>query len=399
MTTMTTMTTDQQRHRAWTLVLRREILVRLTDKAFVFGTLLTVAIIGAFMGFSAWQAQKTNDYTLIATPDSRELAEQVAATATSIDDKVMVQVTTADDAAAAERLLKSKDSSAWLHPGDDGWILTTEDSAEDSLQAVVEVVVRTQVLAERAAELGTTVADLERGSSLTTTFLRGDAQRAEVADAVGFVFAFLFYIAALVFGIQLANSVVEEKQSRIVEIIAASIPVRHLLAGKILGNTVLALLQIVVYAAVGLVGMSFTPYASYVPDISGPVLWFLAFFVAGFVALASLWAVAGSLASRTEDLQSTSTPMTMLVMGVFFAALLLEGRAATIGSFIPPLSAVLMPKRILAGEVPVWEPMVALALIAVFATVTVILGERLYRRSLLQTQGRVTLRQAWSAAE
>ncbi len=210
---------------------------------------------------------------------------------------------------------------------------------------------------------------------------------------------FLFYFAALIFGMQLASSVIEEKQSRIVEIIAAAIPLRHLLAGKILGNTVLALLQVLVYVGVGLAGMAFTPYKNFVPTISGPVAWFVAFFVAGFIALSCLWAIAGALASRSEDLQATSTPLTMVIMVVFFAGLFLDGRSQVIGSFVPPLSAVVMPKRILAGGVAWWEPLLALGLLAAFAAVTVWIGERLYRRALLQTGGRVSLRQAWSAAE
>jgi ABC-2 type transport system permease protein len=198
---------------------------------------------------------------------------------------------------------------------------------------------------------------------------------------------------------QLASSVIEEKQSRIVEIIAAAIPLRHLLAGKVLGTTALALLQLLVYLVVGLVGLSFTSYRSYVPELSGPAVWFLAFFLAGFVALACLWAVAGSLASRTEDLQATSTPLTMLMLVMFFGGVSLDGRGQVIASFVPPVSAVVMPKRILAGGVGWWEPLLALGLLAGFALATVWIGERLYRRALLQTGGRVSLRQAWSAEE
>ena len=205
------------------------------------------------------------------------------------------------------------------------------------------------MLADNAAGVGTTVEALEAGSTVSTAFLRGDAEKAGVAEAVGFVFVFLFYFAALIFGMQLASSVIEEKQSRIVEIIAAAIPLRHLLAGKVLGNTALAVIQLLVYLAVGLVGLSFTSYKSYVPALSGPTAWFIGFFLAGFVALACLWAVAGSLASRTEDLQATSTPLTMLMLVMFFGGLSLDGRGQVIASFIPPVSAVVMPKRILAG--------------------------------------------------
>ena len=144
---------------------------------------------------------------------------------------------------------------------------------------------------------------------------------------MGFAFAFLFYVAALMFGITLASSVVEEKQTRIVEIIAGAIPLRQLLLGKIAGNAVLAVGQMAVYVGVGLVGLAFTDYSGLIAGVSGAVAWFLAFFLAGFVALSCLWAVAGALASRTEDLQSTQTPVTMLVVLMFFGGLFLDGTA------------------------------------------------------------------------
>ena len=337
--------------------------------------------------------------TLAATPDAAAMATAVADAAPGVDENVEVTVVEVDDRAAAEAALREDEVDAWLHPTDDGWQLTSESSEQGSLTDVVEVVVQQQVLADNAAEVGTTVESLQAGSTVTTAFLRGDAEKAGVAEAVGFVFVFLFYFAALVFGMQLASSVIEEKQSRIVEIIAAAIPVRHLLAGKVLGNTALAVIQLMVYLVVGLVGLSFTSYKSYVPALSGPTAWFIGFFLAGFIALACLWAVAGSLASRTEDLQATSTPLTMLMLVMFFGGLSLDGRAQVIASFVPPVSAVVMPKRILAGGVEWWEPLLALGLLAAFAAVTVWVGERLYRRALLQTGGRVSLRQAWSAAE
>jgi ABC-2 type transport system permease protein len=384
---------------AWMLVTRREVVSRITDKSFLIGTVLMVVMIVGFIGFTAWQDEKTDTVTLAATPDSVAMAKAVAEGAPKVDDKVDVTVVELDDEAAAEAALKKEDVDAWLHPVDGGWQLTSESSEQDTLTDVTSTVVRQQVLADNAASVGSTVEALEAGSTVTTNFLRGDAEKASVAEAVGFVFVFLFYFAALVFGMQLASSVIEEKQSRIVEIIAAAIPLRHLLAGKVLGNTALALIQLLIYVAVGLVGLTFTSYKSYVPALSGPTAWFIAFFLAGFAALACLWAVAGSLASRTEDLQTTSTPLTMLMLVMFFGGISLDGRGQVIASFIPPVSAVVMPKRILTGGVAWWEPLVALGLLAVFAALTVMVGERLYRRALLQTGGRVSLRQAWSTAE
>jgi ABC-2 type transport system permease protein len=385
--------------RAWLLVTRREVLSRLTDKAFLIGTVVTVALIAGYLGFIAWSDQRTDDFTVVATPETYAMAQAVADGAPDVDENVRVTAEEVADPDAARAALADEEADAWLARGDDGFVLTYESSSDGDLDLVVATVVREVVLADNAAAVGASVEELQAGAQVETELLRGDAERAGLASAVGFAFAFLFYLASIMFGMQLANSVVEEKQNRIVEIIAAAIPVRHLLAGKVLGNTVLALLQVLVYVAVGLVGMSFTQYSSMVPSLSGPSLWFIAFFAAGFIALSCLWAVAGALASRTEDLQNTASPLTMLLVVVFIGALSVDGKAEVIASFVPPISAILMPKRILAGGVEWWEPALALGLLGVAAAVLVVLGERLYRRALLQTGGRVTLRQAWSAPE
>ncbi len=157
--------------------------------------------------------------------------------------------------------------------------------------------------------------ELQRGSSVDTLLLEGDAERQDFAQGMGFLLAFLFYFAALGFGYTLSGSIVEEKANRIVEIITTKIPVRQLLIGKIAGNTLLAIGQTALIVAVGLVGISFTEYSSFLSGISEGVGWFAVFFLVGFTFIACWWAVAGALASRAEDLQTTATPLNFLMMG------------------------------------------------------------------------------------
>ncbi len=386
-------------HAPWALVARREVVVKLTDRAFVLGTVVTLLLIAGFMGWQAWASGQTTTYTVAATAADRPMVERVAAEAGGLDDTVAVEVGDVPDDAAARAAVTDGEADAWLHRADDGWVLTTDREEQGSLTDVVRQVVRQAALEQQASGLGTTVERLEAGGAVTTTLLTGDAERAGLAAGIAFAFAFLFYIATLTFGITLANSVVEEKQSRIVEIIATSIPVRQLLVGKIVGNSMLAVAQMVLFAGVGLLGLSLTPYSALVPAVSGPVVWFLVFFVAGFVALAALWAVAGALASRTEEIQSTSTPLTMLVLAVFFGSLFLDGTAKVVVSYLPPFSAVLMPTRLLEGTAQWWEAVLALGLLLAAAGGVVTVAERLYRRSLLQTSGKLSVRQAWSAPE
>ncbi len=409
MTTVRTRTEPQQqsedsrpegsvRH-AWTLVARREVATRLTDRAFLVGTLLTVAMIVALLAVQAVLAERVKDYKVAATPTGVTMADAVAGRAGDIDDKVRVQVVEVADDAAARTSLLDDEADAWLAPGDGGWVLTGKTDVPRDLESVTETVVRDATLTENAAAAGTSVATLTAGSQLTSDVLEGDAEQRDFAQGVAFALAFLFYVSSLVFGYTLAGSVVEEKQSRIVEIISTKIPVRHLLAGKVLGNTALAVAQMGLYAAIGLVGLSFTSLGALLPTVSGALGWFLVFFLVGFLLIACLWAVTGALASRTEDVQSTSTPLTMLLVAIFFGSAFLSGTPQTILSYVPPASAVLMPQRILEGSAQWWEPVVALAILLAAAGAVVLLAERLYRRSLLQTSGRLSVRQAWSAPE
>lgn len=384
----------------WTTVARREIVTKLTDRTFLLSTFGLVAILAGVIGVQAWLGSRTTEYAVVTSSvAAQRMAEQVESVAESSGDNLRVTLESVDDDPAAEAAVDSGAADAWLHEDADGWVLTGQEDVAPELRSAATTAIRDATLDANAAAAGTTVDALTRGSELRTTVLDGDADRAGVAKAVGFALAMLFYLASFTFGLALANSVVEEKASRIVEIITTKIAVRQLLAGKVAGNLVLAFAQMALFVGVGLVGLTFTDYDRFLPAISGAVGWFVVFFVVGFGLLACLWAVAGALATRTEDVQTTSTPLTMLTLGVFFAALLTTGTAKVVLSFVPPFSAILMPMRVLEGTAPWWHALVALAILVGAAALVVRAAARLYQRSLLQTQGRLTVRQAWSTPE
>ncbi|MEO6019303.1 MAG: ABC transporter permease [Knoellia sp.] len=385
---------------AWMTVTRREIITKLTDRAFLFGTLGLIVILAGVLGVQGFLASKATEYAVVTSSSAaHQMAEQVKVVTEAEGDKTTVTVTTAPDDLAASKAVRQGDADVWLHEGDGGWVLTGKDDVSSDLATSATNAIRDATLKVNADQAGTSVEQLQRGSAVSTALLEGDAERAGVAKAVGFALAMLFYVASLTFGIALANSVVEEKASRIVEIITTKISVRELLAGKVMGNLALAFAQMAVFVGVGLIGLTFTDYDKYVPAISGAVGWFVVFFVVGFALLACLWAVAGALATRTEDVQATSMPLTMLTMAVFFAALFVSGTVKTVMSFVPPFSAILMPMRVLEGSAPWWQALVALAILVLAAGLVVRAAARIYQRSLLQTQGRLSIRQAWSTPE
>ena len=384
----------------WMTVARREIVTKLTDRTFLLSTFGLVLILATVLGVQAWMAGRTSEYAVVTSSSAaHRMAEQVETVAEKSDDKLLVTLEQAADEGAARAAVKDESADVWLHEGEGGWVLTGRDDVPDDLLVSARTAIRDATLDANATAAGTSVDALTSGSEVSTTFLDKDADLAGVAKAVGFALALLFYLASFTFGLALANSVVEEKASRIVEIITTKIAVRQLLAGKVAGNLALAFAQMALFVAVGLVGLTFTDYDRFLPAVSGAVGWFVVFFVVGFGLLACLWAVAGALASRTEDVQTTSTPLTMLTMGVFFAALLTSGTTQVVLSYVPPFSAILMPMRVLDGSASWWQALVALAILVVTAALVVRVAARLYQRSLLQTQGRLSLRQAWSTPE
>lgn len=383
----------------WLLVARREVVTKLTDKAFLVGTAITLLLITGFLGWTVVSENDTETYEVVATAESLAAATLLEESAAEVDESVRVDVRQVGTEAEGEAALRSGDADVLLRPSGDGWVLVGDEGVPGDLEQVATTVLRDAALAANAADAGTTLGELQAGSEVSTDLLQGDAERQGFAEAMGVALAFLFYFAALGFGYTLAGSITEEKSSRVVEIITTKIPVRQLLIGKIAGNTLLAIGQTALLVTVGLVGISFTDYSGFLPALTGGIGWFVAFFVVGFCFLACWWAVAGALASRAEDLQTTATPLSFLMMGVFFGSFFFEGSALTVASYVPPFSCVLMPIRLLQGDAGWWEPVVAIVILAAAMAATVVFAERLYRRALLQTQGRVSLKQAWTAAD
>ena len=388
---------------AWMLVATREVVVRALNKGFLIGLVVNVVMIGGLIGFTSYMDGRTEsfDVAVVAGDESAATAlESATGTAASDDQDIELNVVRVDTAAAAEAALEDERADAWLSSGDGeagGWTLSGWREPDNDLAALVESTVRDQVMAGRADAAGTTVDALTAGSDVETERLDGNPVDPQIVFVAGFVLAFLFFMGAVGSGSMIAGSVIEEKQSRLVEIIATAVPLRQLLAGKIIGSSVIALAQNLLLAGVGLIGASFTDLSAILPAMSATMIWFVVFFTVGFVAVAALYAVAGSLASRTEDLQYTTSPLMMLILGVYVVTFSADGMLERVLSYIPPASIVSMPVRVLNGDALWWEPLVSLLILLLATLGAVLLSERAYRGALMQTGGRVSWKAAMTA--
>ncbi|MCG8926426.1 ABC transporter permease [Lentzea sp. CC55] len=214
----------------------------------------------------------------------------------------------------------------------------------------------------------------------------------------------VFGLVFLMFGMggaAIAQSTVTEKQTRIVEILVSTVPVRALLAGKILGHTILTLGQVVVLALTAPIALRVADLGTLLGVVAPALGWFIPFLMFGFVLISSMWAVAGALVSRQEDLGSTMGLVMLAVMGPYFGVQFFYENPAVLKvmSFVPFTAGVAMPVRLFAEQAQAWEALLSLGILAVTVVVILLVASRLYTGSLLQTGGRVKLAKAWAPAE
>ncbi|MGW9405280.1 ABC transporter permease [Arthrobacter sp. NPDC055585] len=381
---------------AWAIVTLREVMVKARDRSYLISTLVTLVLIVGVVVFNAYMSSKAEEYT-VAVSDSAATAVVDAANEAGQADggNTSFEAVEAASAEAAEELVSSEGADASLIRGADGqWTLTGNEELSTGLQQGIAEALRAYALEINAGQAGTTAEALLEGSEFETALLNGNAENQFLAQFAGFVFGFLFYMAAIIFGMAIATSVLEEKQNRVVEILATAIPIRQLLYGKVAGNTVLAMIQLALYAGAALLALTFTGTADSVSTIIPASGWFLVFFLVGFLILASLWAMLGSMASRSEDLNNSSGPVLTVIIAALFAGLFAKGQLLVVASYVPVISTVAMPVRMLGGEVPLWETFLSLAIALAAAYALLRFGEKIYRRAVMQGGGALTLRKA-----
>jgi ABC-2 type transport system permease protein len=215
----------------------------------------------------------------------------------------------------------------------------------------------------------------------------------------------ILYITLLVYGVMTMRSVLEEKTTRIVEILASSVKPAHLLTGKILGVGALGLTQYLIWGCTaGLVsaygaamGAVFSPNAQ-APRFHLPVSFMVypvIFFLAGYFLYASLYAAIGSMVSSEEDLQQVQLPVTMVLVACFILYPVIQrapnSPLAVTLSLIPFFSPILMVFRITMQTPPFWQIALSIA-ICIATTVGVIqISARIYRVGILMYGKRPSL--------
>lgn len=222
--------------------------------------------------------------------------------------------------------------------------------------------------------------------------------RADIAVLIATAASFLLYGLLALFGQWVAQGIVEEKQSRVVEVLLGAVRPGHLLAGRLIGLGALGLFQLAVLSGTGAVALVRSSAIDVPPRgwiaLIIAVLWYLP----GFALYALLFAVSGSVVRRVEDLQSAViVPMTILILGIVGAQSVLLEPASTVArlsAVIPFTAPIVQPILIAAGVSTPVEAILAAAFVVGTVAVLFPVAARIYRGGALP-DGSSGLRAAW----
>jgi ABC-2 type transport system permease protein len=269
-----------------------------------------------------------------------------------------------------------------------------------------------ELLRQRVADAGLDVDEAERltrvrvNTAVERVLRDGRSSGAQVNLVFGGGVAILLYVVIVLYGQIVLRSVTEEKQSRVSELVLASVPPRILLSGKVLGIGGVALLQVGFWTAsvVGILAnrgrimsaLGLSASSMVLPAVSPlDAVLLLSYLVLGYALYAALFAAVGSIVSSEQEAQQAQTPVLMLLVGS--VALLQpvladpDSGLARALSTVPFSSPITMPLRLGLSAVPVREIVQSLVLLALSAGVAMIAAGRLYRTALLMYGKRPTL--------
>ena len=425
-------------------IARREATVRVRTRSFIVGTLLLVlgtvaiAMVPVVVQYVEGHVnQKVLVYVSapglkadpVPTLQTLLNARPAAGDGSSAGVTDPFTVTAVSDLAAARASVVDGQANSVLAveraPGGDlAFTLYTNDSAGGSSSQLIQQAATAIAVADRLDRLGVAPADqatlfsppayaIAWPDPARTEPTQGSAELGS-SYLLGFGMTILIFMMIILYGNWVAMSVVEEKSSRVMEVILNAATPFQLLAGKVLGVGTAALVQYLFILAAGAVSLLLQGrVADLVLGQDGGVtlpegltvpllILFCIYGVLGFLLYAVLYAAAGSLVSRQEDISSAVMPMTLVTMAGYFVAVysstgLLDIRSGWIEvlSLIPFFSPFIMLGRVMAGGPSIWEVLASIAILVLSIGAALWLAARVYAAGVLLYGQRPGWRAVW----
>lgn len=389
---------------AISLIAKREFTVQVMKKSFIISNVIILAVIvGGIIAFSIFSGGDDDDRDVVGIAGDQSIATVLEATGEAVGNPVEVREIA--DAAAARDGVESGDLDVALVPDGSAGAYTavTESDLTGTLRAVVEGAVATSATNTALVEQNVDLDALDAATGAATVTVEAiDPPDPEAGQrtALAATAVVLLYMQIIGFGLYVAMGVVEEKSSRVVELLLSTVRPLQLLWGKIFGIGAVGILQLALYGAAGVGAGLGTGVLTVTGAAISVFAATLAWFILGFAFFAVLYAAGGSMVSRQEDVNSTTMPLLILIMAMFFAAFYSvsdpESTLSNVLSWIPPFSAIMMPLRVAAGVASPVQ-IVGSALLMVITTAILAVGAaKIYQRSILRIGKTVSWKEAFS---
>ncbi len=391
--------------RTFLLIVRREFLTRVRSRFFVVGTLVFMALLAGYIVVQTLVFNRATTTVKVGFAGQAQVLSQPLTTVAATEG-VKIEAHSIVDVQGGEDQVRSGKLDVLVSGDPASPQVAVKDDLNTTVEATLNALVKQVALNRALTAAGanpTAVQSAVAQASIQLVYLDPNAAIKTQRTVVGVFVAALLYVALVVYGQMVAQGVVEEKANRIIEILLATVRPRQLLLGKVVGIGMVGLLQLALLGATALITARRFE-AINIPDVgivavAGGLLWF----VLGFVLYALLYAAAGSLVSRQEDIASVTSPLTMLVVAtylVFFWVTANPDNPLGIAlSVIPPFAPILMPARIATGDAQLWQVVVAVILTLAEIALLNALAARIYANSVMRIGTRVKLMQAWRGVD
>lgn len=380
------------------LVAGREIRQRITSRAFLIATaLLSVIIVaGGVLAAVAGDDDGPPTYDVVVVGIAPAgFDESLAGIASNLS--IAVKFTEAATRAEAEASLRAGDADVAVDAT--AVELISQDQPDDTLAFAIDSAWRSVSAISAASASGLDPAQVDaivNPPSPSLVVLNPPEDLNGIGQGVGVAIGVLLFMSINFFGNAVLTGVVEEKSTGVVEVLLSQVKAHRLLAGKVFGLCVLAMVQLAAMIVAGLVALRISGAA--VPSevwaaLPATMFWF----VGGFVLYNTLFALAGSFVSRVEDAQGAAAPVSMLFLVAYLAVFILasdpDSTAARVMSLLPPFAPLLMPLRIATGSASIAE--IAIAAVALIAAAygMLRLAGSVYAFSLLHRGARLKWKQ------
>jgi ABC-2 type transport system permease protein len=378
------------------LVARREVRMRLRSRVFVGGTIVMTVLVVVGIVAASLLAGRTTAVRVGFSGGSQALEPTFTASAAALGANVTIG--DVNDVAAGEAQVTAGTLDVLVT----GPATGPTAVVKATVPAAVDTALYLSTLEARLAAAGvppSIIVPAMAGAKAQVQALQSKSPKDTSNLLASMALGIVLWIALGIYGSQVAQGVVEEKATRIMEILLATIRPSRLLAGKVIGIGLVGLLQLTIVGVAALVAVHLTDVAAIpalgVASILGDLLWFLL----GFLFYATAYAAVASLVSRQEEVQGAVAPISIFqITGYLLMYVTLANPTsplAIVCSMLPPFAPILMAVRMASSAVPPWQVGLAIALLVASIGGLTWLAGRMYSNAALHLGTRVRFMEAF----